>query len=144
MPSPSTFLSFPLDPSPALLLPWPPSSSHPPLRLVLSSSARPAVQPFRSQVSSETSMLVMGVAGYIGRFVVHELLRWVHPMVAIARSQSGLHGCNGPDEVVANLTPFRVVFSDVTEAGMLFAELSTIASVSMLAANVHTRVNRSH
>lgn len=144
IPSPSTFLSFPLDPSPALLPPWPPSSSHPPLRLVLSSSARPVVQPFRSQASSETTTLVTGVAGYIGSFVVHELLRRVHPMVVIACSQSGLHGCNGPDEVVADLTPSRVVFSDVTEAGTLFAELSTIASVSMLAADVHTRMNRSH
>lgn len=69
-------------------------------------------------------MLVTGATGYIGRYVVRELLRRGHPVVAVARPRSGLRGRNGPDEVVADLAPARVVFSDVTDAGALRADLA--------------------
>ncbi|KAF7081531.1 hypothetical protein CFC21_085464 [Triticum aestivum] len=81
-------------------------------------------QPFRSLPPSETTVLVTGATGYIGRFVVRELLRRGHRVVAVARPRSGVRGKNSPEEVVSDLAPARVVFSDVTDPGALLADLS--------------------
>lgn len=63
--------------------------------LLLVSSVEPlpaasvaAAQPFRTRASSETTMLVTGATGYIGCFVVRELLRRGHPVVADSLSRA--------------------------------------------------------
>lgn len=83
-----------------------------------------AAQPFRSLAPSETTVLVTGATGYIGRFVVRELLRRGHRILAVARPRSGVRGRNSPEDVVADLAPARVVFSDVTDPDALLADLS--------------------
>ncbi|XP_037420907.1 divinyl chlorophyllide a 8-vinyl-reductase, chloroplastic-like [Triticum dicoccoides] len=83
-----------------------------------------AAQPFRSLPPSETTIVVTGAMGYIGRFVVRELLRRGHPVVAVTRPRSGIRGKNSREEVVSDLAPARVVFSDVTDPGALLADLS--------------------
>ena len=98
---------------------------------ILASSATPppgptpaAAQPFRSLAPSETTVLVTGATGYIGRFVVRELLRRGHRVLAVARPRSGIRGKNSQEDVVADLAPARGVFSGVTEPDALRADLS--------------------
>ncbi|KAK3147249.1 hypothetical protein QOZ80_3BG0280040 [Eleusine coracana subsp. coracana] len=97
---------------------------------LLASSASPspvpavAEQPFRNLPASETTVLVTGATGYIGRYVVRELLRRGHRVLAVARRRSGIRGRNSPDDVVSDLAPARVVFSDVTDPSALLADLS--------------------
>ncbi|KAM0840243.1 hypothetical protein ACQ4PT_059845 [Festuca glaucescens] len=83
-----------------------------------------AAQPFRSLPPSETTVLVTGATGYIGRFVVRELLRRGHRVLAVARPRSGIRGKNSQEDVIADLAPARVVFSDVTEPDALRTDLS--------------------
>ncbi|CAL4931019.1 unnamed protein product [Urochloa decumbens] len=97
--------------------------------LLASSAAAPpapaeAAQPFRSLPASETTVLVTGATGYIGRYVVRELLRRGHRVLAVARPRSGIRGRNSPEDVVADLAPAQVVFSDVTDPAALLADLT--------------------
>ncbi|CAL4939376.1 unnamed protein product [Urochloa decumbens] len=83
-----------------------------------------APQSFRSLPASETTVLVTGATGYIGRYVVRELLRRGHRVLAVARARSGIRGRNSPEDVVADLAPAQVVFSDVTDPAALLADLT--------------------
>ncbi|KAI4999012.1 hypothetical protein ZWY2020_057472 [Hordeum vulgare] len=59
----------------------------------------------------------------------HSLLYRGHRVIAVARPRSGIHGKNSPEEVVSDLAPARVVFSDVTDPGALLAGLSEYGPV---------------
>ncbi|KAL9161402.1 hypothetical protein ABFS82_07G019600 [Erythranthe guttata] len=69
---------------------------------------------FRNKNPKEINVLVVGSTGYIGNFVVKELVRRGFNVVAIAREKSGTRGKNGKDETLSMLSGAKVCFSDVT------------------------------
>ncbi|KAK4405650.1 Divinyl chlorophyllide a 8-vinyl-reductase, chloroplastic [Sesamum angolense] len=58
--------------------------------------------------------MVVGSTGYIGKFVVKELVRRGFNVTAIARERSGIRGKNSKEETLEMLSGANVCFSDVT------------------------------
>jgi len=50
---------------------------------------------------ADTRVLVVGPTGYIGRFVVRELVKRGYNVVALSREKAGVKGKMGRDDVVA-------------------------------------------
>ncbi|OAY77511.1 Divinyl chlorophyllide a 8-vinyl-reductase, chloroplastic [Ananas comosus] len=80
----------------------------------------------RSKNPSDVTVLVTGATGYIGRFVVRELLRRGFAVVAVARERSGIRGRDGPDRTLSLLSGASVVFSDVADPAALDRSLSAL------------------
>ena len=59
-------------------------------------------------------MVVFGATGYIGRFVVKELVERGYQVVAFARERSGIGGRQSREQVVADFPGAEVRFGDVT------------------------------
>jgi len=81
-------------------------------------------------------VVVFGATGYIGRFVVRELVARGYDVLAFSRGQAGVGGKLGKAEVEKQLPGARVAFGDVCDAGSLgetaFAEPADVV-VSCLA-----------
>ncbi|MED6107002.1 hypothetical protein PIB30_009851 [Stylosanthes scabra] len=82
--------------------------------LTQSQAVEPTQSPFRNKSPKDVNVLVVGSTGYIGKFVVKELIRRGFNVVAIARERSGIRGKNDKDETLAQLRGANVCFSDVT------------------------------
>ncbi|WCJ23548.1 Divinyl chlorophyllide a 8-vinyl-reductase chloroplastic [Euphorbia peplus] len=67
----------------------------------------------------DINILVVGSTGYIGKFVVKELINRGYNVIAIAREKSGTKGKNGKDETLKELQGANVCFSDVTSLDSL-------------------------
>ncbi|XP_077218133.1 NAD(P)-binding Rossmann-fold superfamily protein [Tasmannia lanceolata] len=70
---------------------------------------------FRTKKSSDINILVVGSTGYIGKFVVKELLKRGFNVIATAREKSGIRGKNSKEETLETLKGSTVCFSDVTD-----------------------------
>ena len=91
---------------------------------------------FRGKAPGDTRVVVFGATGYIGRFVVRELVARGYDVLAFSRGQAGVGGKLGKAEVEKQLPGARVAFGDVCDAGSLgetaFAEPADVV-VSCLA-----------
>ncbi|KAF8094570.1 hypothetical protein N665_0359s0014 [Sinapis alba] len=74
---------------------------------------------FRNKSPSEINVLVVGSTGYIGRFVVKELVKRGFNVIAVAREKSGVRGKNDKEETLKQLQGASVCFSDVTDLDSL-------------------------
>ncbi|KAJ0977646.1 hypothetical protein J5N97_013120 [Dioscorea zingiberensis] len=83
--------------------------------------------PFRSKPPAETTVLVAGATGYIGKFVVRELTSRGFNVVSIARRRSGIRGSNDADETLRLLSGSTVCFSDVTDLDALNRALDDLS-----------------
>ncbi|RWR76568.1 divinyl chlorophyllide a 8-vinyl-reductase, chloroplastic [Cinnamomum micranthum f. kanehirae] len=92
----------------------------------IKSSSSSSSSSFRSRNPSDITVLVVGPTGYIGRFVVRELLRRGFHVVAVAREQSGIRGRNSKQETLDQLAGSTVLFSDVTDHSALHLSLSAL------------------
>ncbi|KAF8394521.1 hypothetical protein HHK36_020731 [Tetracentron sinense] len=69
---------------------------------------------FRNKNPKDINVLVVGSTGYIGNFVVRELVNRGFNVIAIAREKSGIKGRNSTEETLDKLKGANVCFSDVT------------------------------
>lgn len=69
---------------------------------------------FRSKNPKDVNVLVVGSTGYIGKFVVKELVNRGFNVIAVARERSGIRGRNKKEDTSEQLNGANVCFSDVT------------------------------
>ncbi|CAH8392022.1 unnamed protein product [Eruca vesicaria subsp. sativa] len=81
---------------------------------------------FRNKPANEINILVVGSTGYIGRFVVKELVSRGFNVIAVAREKSGVRGKNNKEETLKQLKGANVCFSDVTDITSLQESLQNL------------------
>ena len=74
---------------------------------------------FRERSPDQVRVAVFGATGYIGRFVVKELVERGYQVMAFARESSGIGGRKGQADVVADFPGAEVRFGDVTNPASL-------------------------
>ncbi|KAH1046468.1 hypothetical protein J1N35_037252 [Gossypium stocksii] len=74
---------------------------------------------FRNKNPKDINVLVVGSTGYIGKFVVKELVNKGFNVIAIARERSGIRGKNSKEDTLSDLNGANVCFSDVTNLDIL-------------------------
>ena len=74
---------------------------------------------FRNRPPEQVRVVVFGATGYIGRFVVRELVRRGYDVVAFARERSGIGGRQTRDQVIADCPGAEVRFGDVLDPASL-------------------------
>ena len=77
---------------------------------------------YRSRPPEQVRVVVFGATGYIGRFVVRELVERGYRVVAFARERSGIGGRQSQEQVINDLKGAEVRFGDVTDPASLAAE----------------------
>lgn len=83
------------------------------------SSSQQTLQSFRKKSTQDINVLVVGSTGYIGKFVVNELVKRGYNVVAVARERSGINGRKGKNETMQELKGAQVCFADVTDISSL-------------------------
>ncbi|MBA0780301.1 hypothetical protein Gotri_004419 [Gossypium trilobum] len=74
---------------------------------------------FRNKNPKDINVLVVGSTGYIGKFVVKELINRGFNVIAIARERSGIRGKSSKEDTLSDLNGANVCFSDVTNLDIL-------------------------
>jgi len=82
-------------------------------------SEQPLNVDYRSKEPKDIKVVVFGATGYIGRFVVKELINRGYNVIAVARERSGVGGKQSAQEVEKNFEGARVRFGDVTDINSL-------------------------
>lgn len=74
---------------------------------------------FRNKNPKDINVLMVGSTGYIGKFVVKELVNRGFNVIAIARERSGIRGKSSKEDTLSDLNGANVCFSDVTNLDIL-------------------------
>ncbi|KAM0014849.1 putative 3,8-divinyl protochlorophyllide a 8-vinyl-reductase (NADPH) [Helianthus debilis subsp. tardiflorus] len=74
---------------------------------------------FRDKPPKDINVLVVGSTGYIGNFVVKELVNRGFNVIAVCREKSGIRGKNSKEDTLNKLNGANVCFSDVTQLEIL-------------------------
>lgn len=78
---------------------------------------------FRRKSPKETNVVIVGATGYIGKFVVREMVKRGYNVIAVAREKSGIGGKADREKTRGALPGATVCFSDVTDASALESAL---------------------
>ncbi|KAJ6351806.1 hypothetical protein OIU78_007655 [Salix suchowensis] len=86
-----------------------------PIRASTATSVEATQFSFRNKNPKDINIAVVGSTGYIGKFVVKELINRGFNVIAVAREKSGIKGKNSKEETLNQLQGANVCFSDVTK-----------------------------
>lgn len=81
---------------------------------------------FRSKNPKDINVLIVGSTGYIGKFVVLELVKRGFNVIAVARERSGIKGKNSKNDTLGMFSGAKVCFSDVTQLDTLEKSLEDL------------------
>ncbi|XP_038877599.1 divinyl chlorophyllide a 8-vinyl-reductase, chloroplastic [Benincasa hispida] len=81
---------------------------------------------FRAKNPKDINILVVGSTGYIGNFVVKELVSRGFNVIAIAREKSGIRGRNSKEQTSNQLKGANICFSDVAHLDVLEKSLGDL------------------
>lgn len=121
--SSTPYVSFPLSSSNSSVI------SKQRVKFVTASTATTIETPktsFRCKNPKDINVLVVGSTGYIGKFVVKELVNRGFNVIAVSRERSGIRGKNSKEETLQQLNGANVCFSDVTELDSLKKSLENL------------------
>ncbi|KAK9158686.1 hypothetical protein Scep_005260 [Stephania cephalantha] len=96
--------------------------------VITNPSTSPASEDIRERNPKDVNVLVVGSIGYIGKFVVKELVKRGFNVIAIAREQSGIKDKNIKEETLKQLRRANVWFSDLIKIDSLENSLESIGS----------------
>ncbi|CAK7333061.1 unnamed protein product [Dovyalis caffra] len=97
-----------------------------PIKVSTSTRVEATQSSFRNKNPKDINILVVGSTGYIGKFVVKELVDRGFNVIAIAREKSGIRGKNSKEEALNQLQGANVYFSDVTKVETLEKSLNDL------------------
>lgn len=96
--------------------------------ITASTAVEATTSSFRNKNLKDINILVVGSTGYIGKFVVKELVSRGFNVIAIARERSGIRGRNDKEETLNQLQGVSVCFSDVTNLESLEKSLENLGT----------------
>lgn len=94
--------------------------------ITASTAVEATTSSFRNKNPKDINILVVGSTGYIGKFVVKELVSRGFNVIAIARERSGIRGRNDKEETLNQLQGVSVCFSNVTNLQSLEKSLENL------------------
>lgn len=104
-------------------------------RAALTPEAEAAVskQTWRSKSPKDTTVVIVGATGYIGKFVVKEMVKRGYNVIAIAREKSGIGGKADSQQTIRDFPGATVLFTDVSDKDSLTSALqNSIANVDVV------------
>lgn len=96
--------------------------------ITASTAVEATTSSFRNKNPKDINILAVGSTGYIGKFVVKELVSRGFNVIAIAREKSGIRGRNDKEETLNQLQGASVCFSDVTNLESLEKSLENLGT----------------
>lgn len=96
--------------------------------ITASTAVEATTSSFRNKNPKDINILAVGSTGYIGKFVVKELVGRGFNVIAIAREKSGIRGRNDKEETLNQLQGASVCFSDVTNLESLEKSLENLGT----------------
>lgn len=82
-------------------------------------------QSWRQKSPKDTNVMVVGATGYIGKYVVKEMVKRGYNVIAVAREKSGIGGKSGSEQTIAEFPGASVMFADVTDMESISSSLQS-------------------
>ncbi|XP_024380255.1 divinyl chlorophyllide a 8-vinyl-reductase, chloroplastic [Physcomitrium patens] len=82
-------------------------------------------QSWRSKEPKDTTVMIVGATGYIGKFVVREMVNRGYNVIAVAREKSGIGGKVDAEQTIRDFPGSTVVFADVSDTDSITSALQS-------------------